>query len=199
MIRLAHLPSLLIGLRFAIAPLLLVDALDHHPGRLFVSGYIIAIFSDIFDGVIARRLGVSTPQLRQADSWADIILFLSVAISTWLVFPQVIIDFKGPLLIAVAAQLSLFSISLVKFKQLPSFHTYTAKVWGLMLLVATIGLFGFGYENTLWLAIILCWINSLEEIIMVLILPEWQCDVLSLFHALNQRQPLKTESVGEHP
>lgn len=192
MIKLVYLPAILVGLRFAIALLLLLDALDHQTGIRFVIGYVIAVLSDIFDGIIARRLGVSTAQLRQADSWADICLYLSIAISTWLVFPQVILDFKIPLVIAIVAQLSLFTISLIKFRKMPSFHTYTAKVWGLTLLAATVGIFGFYYDKLLWLAIALCLINSLEEIMMTLLLPEWQCDVLSLFHAMQIRQSLKS-------
>ncbi|MGB3207855.1 MAG: CDP-alcohol phosphatidyltransferase family protein [Crinalium sp.] len=184
----AQIPSILVGVRVAIAPLLVLDALDHDTTIWFVGGYIIAILSDIFDGIIARRLGVSTVQLRQADSWADIFLFICLAISTWLVYPHVLIDFRTPLLLALAAQLILFTISLIKFKKLPSFHTYTAKIWGLMLLIATVSLFGFDYDKPLWLAIVLCWINSTEEIAMTLLLPEWKCDVLSIFHALNLRR-----------
>lgn len=194
--KLVYVPSILVGIRFAIAPFLLLDALDHQTGAGFLMGYIIAVLSDIFDGIIARRLGVSTALLRQADSWADICLYLCIAMSTWLMFPQIILDFKIPLLIAIAAQLALFTISLIKFKKFPSFHTYTAKIWGLTLLAATIGLFGFDYDKTLWLAIALCLINSLEEIVMTLMLPEWQCDVLSLFHAINLRQILRSERLG---
>lgn len=194
MIKLADIPSILVIIRFTIAPLLLLDALDHETGLWFIIGYVIAVISDIFDGIIARRLEVSTVQLRQADSWADICLYLCVAISCWLVYPQVLRDFQIPLLLAIIAQLILFTISLIKFKKFPSFHTYTAKIWGLTLLVATVGLFGFDYSNTLWLAIALCLINSLEEIIMTLILPEWQCDVLSIFHGINLRQNLIAES-----
>ena len=73
---------------------------------------------------------------------------------------------------------------------MPSFHTYTAKLWGLELLVATIALFGFNYAPTLWLAIACCWLNSVEEILMILVLPEWQCDILSLFHGLELRKTL---------
>lgn len=194
--KLVYVPSILVGIRFAIAPFLLLDALDHQTGAGFLMGYIIAVLSDIFDGIIARRLGVSTARLRQADSWADICLYLCIAMSSWLVFPQIIISYKIPLLIAIAAQLALFTISLIKFKKFPSFHTYTAKIWGLTLLAATIGLFGFDYDKTLWLAIALCLINSLEEIVMTLMLPEWQCDVLSLFHAINLRQILRSERLG---
>lgn len=197
MIKRVQIPSILVGLRFAIAPLLLLDALDHKTGLAFVIGYIIAVLSDIFDGIIARRLKVSTVQLRQADSWADISLYLCIAISTWLVYPQVIRDFQTPLLCAIAAQLSLFAVSLIKFQKFPSFHTYTAKLWGIMLLIATVGLFGFGYAPTLWLAIALCLVNSLEEIIMTLLLPEWQCDILSVFHAINLRKTLCLTSPTE--
>lgn len=181
-------------MRFTIAPLLVFDALDHQTTFWFIVGYVIAVLSDIFDGIIARRLKVSTTQLRQADSWADICLYLCVAISAWLVYPQVIINFRLPLLSAITIQLILFAISLIKFQKLPSFHTYTAKAWGLTLLIATVGLFGFSYANTLWLPIIFCWINSLEEIVMTLILPIWQCDILSIFHAVELRKALMLET-----
>ncbi|BAY41703.1 CDP-diacylglycerol--glycerol-3-phosphate 3-phosphatidyltransferase (plasmid) [Nostoc sp. NIES-2111] len=197
MIKLSHLPSILVGMRFALAPLLVFDALDHRTSFWFIIGYVIAVLSDIFDGIIARRLKVSTAQLRQADSWADICLYLCVAISTWLVYPQLIIDFRVPLLSAIAIQLILFAISLIKFQKFPSFHTYTAKAWGLALLAATVGLFGFGYVNTLWFAIALCWINSLEEIAMTLLLPTWQCDILSIFHVVELRKALMHSSTSQ--
>lgn len=66
--KLTNIPSILVILRFTIAPLLLLDALDGHTTIWFIVGYIIAVISDIFDGIIARRLGVSTVKLRQADS-----------------------------------------------------------------------------------------------------------------------------------
>ncbi len=186
--KLAHIPSILVGLRFAIAPLLLMDALDGNTTIWFIVGYVTAVVSDIFDGIMARRLGVSTPQLRQADSWADFLLYVCIAVSACLVHPDTIHQFQVPLLIAIASQLALTMTSLIKFGKSPCLHTYTAKIWGLTLLVATVGLFGFGYANLLWGAIALCLINSLEEIAMTLILPEWQYDVLSIFHAMQLRE-----------
>jgi phosphatidylglycerophosphate synthase len=186
--KLAYIPSILVGIRLAIAPLLLLDAWDRQISTWFLVGYIIAVLSDIFDGIIARRLGVSTVRLRQADSWADICLYLCMAASTWLVYPQVVIDVKVPLLLATIAQISLYAVGWLKFKKFPSFHTYTAKIWGLTLLVATVRLFGFNDANFLWLAIGMCLINSIEEIAMTLILTEWQCDVLSIFAAIDLRK-----------
>ncbi len=134
---------------------------------------------------------MSTVQLRQADSWADIALYLCIALSAWLVYPAIITAFAIPLLVAIVAQLTLFAISLIKFGRLPSFHTFTAKAWGITLLIATIGLFGFGYAPTLWLAIAFCVLNSVEEMIMTLVLPAWHHDVLSLVHALKLRETLR--------
>lgn len=187
---LEKLPAALVALRFGLALLLLIDSLDRQTGLGFVVAYGVAIASDIFDGIIARRLDVSTPALRQADSWADRALLGAVAVSTWRVFPQVILAFKTPLLGVLGAQMLLFTLSLIKFKKLPSFHTYTAKIWGLTLLVAILGLFGFGQDQLLWPAIFMGTVNSLEESLMTLILPIWQCDILSVFHALRLRQPL---------
>ena len=191
--KLTSLPWLLVGLRCAIAPLLLLNALNGNTGKAFIFGYVVAFLSDIFDGIIARKLKVSTVKLRQADSWADISLYLCVAVSLWLVYPTVLIAFQIPLLIAIAFQLILFACSLIKFGKFPSFHTYTAKLWGISLFVAVVGLFGFGWSAGLWGAIALCLINSIEEIIMTLILPQWQHDVLSLFHAFKLREQLIKE------
>jgi phosphatidylglycerophosphate synthase len=190
---LSTIPNVLIGVRFVIAPLLLWDALDHQTGAGFVIGYVVAVLSDIFDGVLARRFDVSTARLRQADSWADLCLYLCVFSSVWLLFPQVVLRFKTWLLLAAIAQISLFAISLIKFGKLPSFHGYSAKLWGLTLLVATVGLFGFNSDKALGLTIGFCWVNSLEEIGMTLLLPEWQCDVPSLFHAIGYRKALNQQ------
>ncbi|EAZ92997.1 CDP-alcohol phosphatidyltransferase family protein [Crocosphaera chwakensis] len=193
-IKLTSIPSILVGLRFVLALLLFFDALDHQTSWFFILAYLLAVFSDIFDGIIARRLNVSTIQLRQADSWADICLYLCVALSIWLVYPQVLIDFRLPLLLAVAAQVTLFSLSLLKFRKFPSFHTYTAKFWGLTLLIATVSLFVFNNSVPFWLAIALCYLNSIEEIVMVLVLPIWQCDILSVFEAMEKRKSLLLEA-----
>jgi CDP-diacylglycerol---glycerol-3-phosphate 3-phosphatidyltransferase len=187
MLKLTQIPWILIGLRVTIAPLLLLDVLDGTIGNGFITGYTFAVFSNIFDGIIARRLGSSTIALRQADSWADISLYLCIAISTWFVHPDVFTQFQIPLLLAIAAQITLFAISLIKFGEFPSFHTYTAKAWGVSLFIAVVGLFGFNHVTLLWGAIVLCWINSVEEIIMIFMLSEWTHDVLSVFHARKLR------------
>ena len=88
--------------------------------------YVAAIFSDIFDGVIARRLAalpgshtqhgtaaIEMEKLRTADSMADIALFLALSFSTWRLHPDVLADYRAALLSAVVAQLANFAASLI--------------------------------------------------------------------------------------
>jgi CDP-diacylglycerol--glycerol-3-phosphate 3-phosphatidyltransferase len=183
------LPAALIILRFFMGPLLLLNAIDGKADAWFIVGFVVAFLSDIFDGVIARRLGVSTASLRRADSWADVCLYICVGVSAFLVHPDVVIAFSDPLNAVVGIQLIWWVVNLAKYGQPASYHTYSAKAWGVTLFVATIALFSFGYGGlTLSLAIAVGIIHTLEEIAMTLILPQWTHDVLSIVHALRLRQ-----------
>jgi CDP-diacylglycerol--glycerol-3-phosphate 3-phosphatidyltransferase len=51
-----------------------------------------------------------------------------------------------------------------------------------------VALFGFGSAAGLGVAIAVGIIHSFEEILMMLVLPQWQHDVLSIVHALRLRQ-----------
>lgn len=48
----------------------------------------IAFFSDVFDGIIARELGVATANLRHLDSLADTAFYLAAAFAVWRVYPS---------------------------------------------------------------------------------------------------------------
>ncbi|QXE24414.1 CDP-alcohol phosphatidyltransferase [Richelia sinica FACHB-800] len=181
-------PTSLVVFRFLISPFLLWDAWDGKTSIWFIIGFVAAFISDIFDGIIARRLGVSTANLRQADSWADVCLFGCVFISAWLVYSEVLISYRLPLLSVVVVQLLWWIINLVKYGKPASYHTYSAKFWGLTLFIAIVSLFGFNYAGlALWLTCIAGVIHTIEEIAMTLILPVWTHDVLSIFHALKIR------------
>jgi phosphatidylglycerophosphate synthase len=186
------LPTILVIFRFLVAPLLLWDAMDGKTSIWFLVGYLSAVLSDIFDGIVARKMQVSTASLRQADSWADVCLYICIAASAWLVHRDVIIAFRLPLLVVVMAQLLWWIVNLAKYGKPASYHTYSAKLWGITLLIATVALFGFHEAGIpLWLAIVVGTIHTFEEIAMTLILPQWTHDVLTIFHAIDLNRKLK--------
>merc|ERR1711907_303363 len=167
---------------------LVLDAHTCGGGPLWTCTYVAAIFSDIYDGVIARRIGMATESLRTADSTADQVLFLALAVSAWHLQRDVILGFQWPLIAAFVSQLALFATWLGIFGRMPCCHGYSAKVWGLAMLVAVVALFGFNYEPLLWAPIICCMLNAVDEIAIALILPEWDHDVKSVVHALRLRK-----------
>ncbi|MDZ8053330.1 MAG: CDP-alcohol phosphatidyltransferase family protein [Aulosira sp. ZfuVER01] len=192
------IPNALVLFRFSISPFLLWDALDGKTSVWFIVGFVAAFLSDIFDGIIARRLGVSTAELRQADSWADVCLFSCIFVSAWLVHQDLLIAYRLPLLTVVFAQLVWWIVNLVKYGKPASYHTYSAKFWGITLCIAIISLFGFNYAGiALWLTSIAGLVYSIEEIAMTVILPVWTHDVLSIFHALKIREELLQEFSGK--
>ncbi|MCC5635107.1 CDP-alcohol phosphatidyltransferase family protein [Nostoc sp. CHAB 5844] len=191
------IPSGLVLFRFLIAPFLLWDAWDGNTSIWFLVGFVAAFVSDIFDGIIARRLGVSNAKLRQADSWADTCLFICIFVSAWLGYRDILIAYRLPLLMVIFSQLVWWIINLIKYGKPASYHTYSAKFWGITLFIAIVALFGFNYAGiALWLTCVAGTIYSVEEIAMTLILPVWTHDVLSIFHALKIRQQLQTTNIS---
>ena len=192
---LKFIPLTLVIFRAGIAPFLLWDAIDGKTSILFIIGYVAGFLSDIFDGVIARRIGVSNAELRQADSWADVCFYSCVFASAWLTHQETLITFRWLLLTVVFTQLLWWAVNLFKYGKPASYHTYSAKIWGITLFIATVAMFGFDYAGfPLWLTIIAGFIHTVEEIAMTLLLPEWKHDVLSIFHAVRLRRELISTS-----
>lgn len=180
-----QIPIALVILRVCLGPLLVWNAWDGHTDVWFMVGFLTGFWSDVLDGVIARRLQISTAQLRQADSAADVGFYGCVFASAWLTHAEQIVAFRLPLLAVVAAQLVLYELNWWKFGKGPSYHTYTAKAWGIALCIAVVDLFAFGHAGVaLGVAIAAALLNSIEEIVMTLLLPEWRYDVPSLWHVV---------------
>jgi CDP-diacylglycerol--glycerol-3-phosphate 3-phosphatidyltransferase len=77
----------------------------------------------------------------------------------------------------------------MKYHRFSNYHTYSAKAWGIMILISLIFLFGFGHVGlTIWLAALAGVICSLEEIAITFTLSQWTYDVPSIFHALKMNK-----------
>jgi CDP-diacylglycerol--glycerol-3-phosphate 3-phosphatidyltransferase len=183
------LPLILVLFRAAAAPLLLMDSWDGTVADWFLPLYFLAFLSDIFDGIIARRYEVSTADLRVADSLSDTLLYSCLAIAAWHTHGDLLIANRIPL-VSVTLGIGLWmAVNWLKYGKLASYHTYSAKLWGLSLCLATLSIFGnWGGSNPLLLACVFGGINIVEEIAITLILPTWHHDVLSFRHAWQLRQ-----------
>ena len=182
------MPALLVALRLALAPGLLALAWRGRTGALFVALFLVAFLSDVLDGMLARRLGVSTAGLRRADSLADVALYGAVLAAAWLTRRSELLAFAPALLAMLAAQVLAWLVSVLRFGRLPSYHTWSSKAWGLSLCVATLALFGADDGRGLLLAAAVGVWACLEDVAISLALRESREDVLSLAHARRLRR-----------
>lgn len=186
---LAAVPGGLVLLRLALGPALLAGAALHVPGGWLAAGLTLAFLSDVFDGILARRLGASTPQLRVADSRADVVLYLCVLGGAWLLKAELLWELRGPLLALAALQAGSWTMDRIKFRRATALHSYTAKAWGITLFLAALALFAdWNAQPYLWWALAVGYLSNLEDIAIKRVLPSWHCDVGSVWHAWQIRQ-----------
>jgi phosphatidylglycerophosphate synthase len=154
---------------------------------------VLAFLSDIFDGIIARRLHVATPGLRRLDSIADSLFYLAAVFAAWHLHPSEIQQYFPELLVLAALELSRYALDLVKFGREASYHMWSSKLWGIFLFAGFISLLAFDVGGMpVALAIYVGIVADLEGLAISIVLPEWRTDVPSFVHAIRHRQISRT-------
>jgi phosphatidylglycerophosphate synthase len=181
-------PHLLILFRAICAPAIFVLACFGYSGPVLAGIVVAALLSDVFDGVLARRTGAATPELRFADTVADTVFYVAAAAALAVAVPGAFDDLWLPLVALVTIHVSRATFELTKYGRIASYHMWSSKALGLLLAAALTYEFITGLPNlllswALWLGIA----NELEGFATSAILPRWQSDVPSLVHALHRR------------
>lgn len=181
----ASVPAYLIILRALLAPMML-GAEWIGAGRELLAGFMaLAVTSDIFDGVIARRLGVVTPALRVADSNADMLFYGAAGFTVWWANPDPIRRAASWIWIVALLYVVRWAQDWFKYRRLTSYHAYSSKISGLLLSIAIIAVLfhchaGLLVSMTLAVGIV----AQVEAGLMTLVLPVWTLDVTGLWKAL---------------
>lgn len=177
-------PDLLSGGRLVLTPVLFALAWQGR-AKAFLVCLAIALLSDALDGWLARRLGGGGLGLgTRLDSWADIALCLSVPVGVWWLWPDLVrreAIFVGAVVVCYAVP-ALFAW--LKYGRLPSYHTWVAKVAGVLMGSGGLVLLTGGPAWGFHLAVLVVVIEALEEVAITAILPRWRSNVPSFWHAL---------------
>jgi cardiolipin synthase (CMP-forming) len=177
------LPNLLTGSRFLIAPLLLYLAWVGHT-YLYVLLLCLSFFSDLIDGMLARMLSLESALGAALDTWSDFVIYVTLPITAWWLWPALVRQEIAYVLIIVLGFTVPALIGTLKFRAVPSYHTWGAKiaaacVASTMLLMVLVGpVWPFRFAALISLA------AALEEIAITLVLTGPRADVRSLWHAL---------------
>lgn len=188
------IPYLLIAIRFVFAPIIFFLAFTKAEESRFIilSLMFIGLLTDIFDGIIARKVEVSSEKLRRLDSQVDLVFWLSLGFAAYFINTELIkSQWKNIALIFIMEALC-YIISFIKFKKETCTHAFLSKMWGLSLLIAFTYLIGFQQAGwAFYLTIILGFVSHLDVILIILILPKWQYDVPSFYHAWKIRKGIE--------
>ncbi len=186
---LRRLPIALTATRALLAPVVVLLAVVWPRPGAFALCLVIAFLSDVFDGIVARRLGIATPSLRRLDSVADSLFYLAATFAAWRLHPAAFASNRNALIALVALEAARYAFDLAKFGREASYHLWSSKLWGIALFAGFVSLLVYGEAGIVVTAMI--WIGiaaDLEGLLVSLVLRHWSTDVPTLVHALRLRR-----------
>jgi CDP-diacylglycerol--glycerol-3-phosphate 3-phosphatidyltransferase len=153
----------------------------------------ISFFTDAIDGYLARRFKVVSVLGAKLDSMADDLTVLVGMVGLYF-FKR---DFLTQNAIFIFILLGLFMVqvglALIRYRRLTSFHTLSAKVAAVVQGSFLILVFFLPQPPLLlfYAAVAVTAIDLIEEIILVLLLPEWNVDIKGIYWAMKEKRKNK--------
>nr|WP_286178268.1 CDP-alcohol phosphatidyltransferase family protein [Rhodopirellula sp. JC639] len=176
------LPNLVTSARIVGSPALIPLAIGGQM-TLLAALALFLVFTEWLDGFLARRSHVTSSVGARLDTVADAVFYLSLLGALIALQRDEVAQEKYWMLAAITSYALSWLACLVKFRQLPSYHTWAAKGVWLIIIPATILWVA---DITAWmvrLAMLLVTLANLEAICITHVLSQCQVDVPSLWHA----------------
>jgi len=159
---------------------------------IIVALIILGVLTDIFDGIIARRLNISSQRLRRMDSSIDQVFWICTLIGAFIICADFFKINYIKLLILLTVEGLTYVVSFAKFKKEVATHAILSKIWTLTIMGTLIQIILSCNSLILFdICFYLGVISRLEIIAILLILKEWTNDVPSVYHAILLRQGKK--------
>lgn len=121
-----NIPNSLSILRLLTVPVLAYTAWRGH-GNLFLAVFVFGLMTDGLDGFIARRFNQATELGARLDSWADIAIYVTVVLSAYRLWPDIIWAERYYFAVIAACVFIPPVAGMIKFGTIPSYHTWLVK------------------------------------------------------------------------
>ena len=180
-LRMNVIPNTISGARIVCAAILLFLAWEGYR-HAFIILLFVSLLSDAVDGYIARRFNVSSKLGARLDSLGDMAIYLTVPICAWWLWPQILKQEALFVLIVIAAYIVPLIAGLIKFRKIPSYHTFGAKIAAVFMSTAILFLFLFEFPWIFRIAAIFQALVAFEEVLITIQLPILQSNVKSIWH-----------------
>ena len=175
------IPNILSGFRIIAAPFLLYFAWMGYR-NLFLGLLSISLLSDAIDGYISRRLNVTSNIGTKLDSWGDMAIYLTVPLCAWWLWPEILKKEAIYVFIVIGAYVIPIIAGLIKFRRLPSYHTWGAKIAAVIMSSAVLIMFLTRITWPFRCAAVVQAIVACEEVFITTQLSELRGNVQSFWH-----------------
>ncbi len=185
------IPEALLYSRLLVSVLIIILSFSKVPSYIIVALSIYAIVSDVLDGIIARKLNISTEEMRRLDTKIDTVFWFSCLFYVCINRPLFLKTHLLQLFILVFSELLIIALGAIKFQERVSYHTILSKCWALCLLWFFIDLtlhpsapvsFAFSF----WYGLLV----QSEIVLIIIILKQNHTDVPFVWQALRLRKGL---------
>ena len=181
--KIINLPNAVSFIRILMSPVLLYLAVQQQP-EWFLIVLIFTVFTDVLDGFLARILNQITEMGSRLDSWGDFIIYSTMAVCAWILWPEILLEEKVYFFIILFSFTAPALIGLIKFRTTTSYHTWAVKLAVAVTVIGYILLFGGYLDWPFRVAALLSLYAALEEIAITLIMRQEHVDVRTLRQAM---------------
>ena len=183
----ANVPNLLSGLRLLSVPVLLVLAWSGFAGS-FLALFALGLLSDVLDGVLARRLGQESDFGARLDQWADFALWVCLPLAAWWLWPETLRREAPYVILAIVCLLLPTAIAYAKYREVPGYHTWSAKTSAVLMGIAVPLLLVFDVALPFRVAALFLLVAAVDELSITMLFAECRHDVPSVVHAARWRR-----------
>ncbi len=191
-----NLPNLVSLIRIFTAPALFYFAFTQQP-NWFIGTLLFAVFTDVLDGFLARILHQITPLGSRLDSWGDFIIYATMAICAWVLWPDIILREKLYFIIIVLSFTLPVFISLIKFHSISSYHTWSVKLAVAITVISYVLLFTDLMTWPFRIAALFCLYAAIEEIAITLLIQQKMVDIRTVWQALRYKKDQSLNNIAE--
>ncbi len=177
-----NIPNCLSASRLVLAPVLLYLAYYGH-GDIFLILLAASLLTDGLDGYLARRWDQCSELGVKLDSWGDLFTYGAMLFGLILLWPAIFQHEKWFFLLGLCTYFVPTLTCLLKFHELPRYHTWSAKLAAILMAPAYFSLVlldtSLFFRGVIFFHI---WV-ALEEVFITFTLNKNHYNVATLFHA----------------
>jgi cardiolipin synthase (CMP-forming) len=180
-------PNLISGTRIALMPAVLMVAMAG--SRLwFVLLLGGALFTDLLDGFLARRLNANSELGRKLDSAADYLLLVTGLAGIALLWPEIVKRELAWIVAGLGAFFAVIVYGFVRLGRAPCYHTWASKTGALLCPLSLVPLLMEKTATPFHVVVVLMIFAGIEELAIAMVLPSHIGEMASVWHAWRMRR-----------